>query len=384
MYKQVAKRMLRRACAVVAVGGVAILCALTVDGIAAGASPNCNYGEITLSSSPSVSLPSPSYVGNPMNSTGGGWAVCGGAPFTGYYTEWLRNGAVINGPTWVTGTPANFSYTITSADGGQSLTSAVQPCDDAGCYSTFAQSSNSIAPITCPVGPPPGGYAHAGVFAYVPGTTQESVNMQVKSDMRLIPSTAYDHDQGTIAVQNGGATLYNWLEAGIGVFGDRNQNPFYVPHFWAFYKPNGQNGTFYDLGQVIQLNTSHSIKLQNVGSGWQVIIDDQAQLPKPVGLQNLEWVTIFNEDHNQTNADCNPHHVTYTNASRQMNVSASADPPYDAFTSGLCHHWNNYYNWEIYWQSDLAIYCFGFGPDAPFDPNEALAGPPGFPEVPPG
>jgi hypothetical protein len=282
---------------------------------------------------------------------------------------------VISGPNWTLGPPGTFSHTIVSADGNHAIRSAVDPCDDEGCYPSFAQSS-PISPIGCTSGGPPAGYVHAGTFAYVSGTTDEAVSMKVESDMSLIPSTAYDHVQATVAIQNGGATLYNWLEAGIGVFGDRNVNPFYTPHYWAYYQPSSGNGTFWDLGQADSF--THRFEIQQVGSGtWQLFIDSHAKLPSPVALQDVEWMTVFNEDHNQTNGDCDRQHVTYTSSTHAMSTYSDGDLPYDPFSSTNCHRWNGYHNWEIYWQSDTSIYCVPGG--GAFEPDRVLGLPPGFP-----
>jgi hypothetical protein len=192
------RRTCLRACFItLLVGSLMALCGTAISGTVPR-SPDCNAGEILLNGSPVLSLPQhPSYAGNAISSTGGAWSICGGGSFTGYYAEWLRDGTVISGPNWTLGPPGTFSHTIVSADGNHAIRSAVDPCDDEGCYPSFAQSS-PISPIGCTSGGPPAGYVHAGTFAYVSGTTDEAVSMKVESDMSLIPSTAYDHVQATV------------------------------------------------------------------------------------------------------------------------------------------------------------------------------------------
>jgi hypothetical protein len=103
-----------------------------------------------------LSAPSPARLGDTITSTGGAWRTCGGVPFTGFYKEWLRDGAVISGPDWVEGPPADFTYTIQQADIGHEIRSAVSACDEEyGCYLPYAQSSNSVTPGDVPPPPPP-------------------------------------------------------------------------------------------------------------------------------------------------------------------------------------------------------------------------------------
>lgn len=280
--------------------------------------------------------------------------------FNGFYEEWLRDGVVVEGPTWVLGAPASFAHIIQSADEGHSVRSAVKPCTSSECYASFAQSSNAITPISCPIGSPPGGYVHAGAFAQIGPTATVSVQMRVESDMRLIPQYAYDHVQGTIAIQDGGGPITNWLEAGIGVFGDRtppDPPSWFVPHYWAYYQAPGNRG-FWDLGPVTNFTQAHPIELRYVGNQtWQVFIHNSPTAAQGT-LTGIQWATTFSEDHNETNSNCNPHHITYLNASHQMITSPHSDAPYDDLvSSSLCHHWNSYYNWEIYWQSDAPHYC---------------------------
>jgi len=135
--------------------GVAVLAAVAGAGRGV-AGTDCLYGQITMSSRPLLSAPSPAQVGDTITSSGGGWAVCGGEGINGFNKEWLRDGTVISGPDWVAGWPDSFTYTIQAADVGHELRSAVSPCDDDfGCYTPPAQSSNAVVPVAPPPPPPP-------------------------------------------------------------------------------------------------------------------------------------------------------------------------------------------------------------------------------------
>lgn len=61
-------------------------------------------------------------------------------PFTGFYKQWIRGGVVIE-QTWVVGHPNSFTYTVPPADIGAQLRSAVNPCNEWGCYDSFVGSS---------------------------------------------------------------------------------------------------------------------------------------------------------------------------------------------------------------------------------------------------
>ena len=61
-------------------------------------------GQIVKAADPTLSAPSPTYPGNTITSSGGAWTSCGDA-ITGFYKEWLRDGAVVNGPTFVASAP---------------------------------------------------------------------------------------------------------------------------------------------------------------------------------------------------------------------------------------------------------------------------------------
>ena len=109
----------------------------------------CVYGAITMAASPTLTAPSPAYPANTITSSGGSWSC--GAPFTGFWKEWLRDGVVVAGPTWVVGPPGSFAYTVQSADVGHAIRSAVLPCnDEVGCAGSYAQSSNSVTPVSRP------------------------------------------------------------------------------------------------------------------------------------------------------------------------------------------------------------------------------------------
>jgi hypothetical protein len=142
-----------RACAVPFILAVA---ALFVGGHrAAAASPQCHYGEITLNVAPVLRAPNPTYPGDTITSTGGSWTSCG-VPFSRFYKEWLRDGAVFSGPDEVAGAPASFTYVVQPGDVDHAIRSAVQPCnDEVGCYGSFVQSSNAIVPSQPPPPPPP-------------------------------------------------------------------------------------------------------------------------------------------------------------------------------------------------------------------------------------
>lgn len=120
---------------------VGVVAALVASGGAtpAGATETCAAGDITLIGAPTLSASSPLYVGNTVTSTGGNWNSCVD-PFTGFYKEWLRNGVIISGPTYVSGAPTSFTYAVQTADVQQSISSAVNPCNVNGCYGTYVQS----------------------------------------------------------------------------------------------------------------------------------------------------------------------------------------------------------------------------------------------------
>ena len=142
----------RLACA--ALVGAALCCAALTLGRTARAVPLCTVGQIVKAADPTLSAPNPTYVGNVITSSGGSWTSCG-VSITGFYAEWLRDGAVISGPTWVAGSPASFTYMAQAGDAGHRITSAVRPCNAEGCYSAYASSSNAVVPVSPPPPPPP-------------------------------------------------------------------------------------------------------------------------------------------------------------------------------------------------------------------------------------
>jgi hypothetical protein len=100
--------------------------------------PDCPVGQITKTADPSLSAPSPTNPGATITSSAGSWSSCGD-PLTGSYREWLRDGVVFSGPTWVSGSPGPFSYVVQSGDVGHAIRSAVTVCNVDGC-SAYAQS----------------------------------------------------------------------------------------------------------------------------------------------------------------------------------------------------------------------------------------------------
>jgi len=161
-----------------------------------------------------------------------------------------------------------------------------------------------------------------------------------------------DHAHGTVAVQDGGAVADNYLEAGIGIFGHRSIT---TPHFWAFYKAWNvppQNGQFFDLGSA-NISLTHSFELRDVGAtggSWQLFIDGQPQLQAAVSLSQIEWFTVFNENYNDNNSQCDALHVTYLSSDHTLDLGR-----FDSqFTA--CG-WQSATNWEVYWATESPFYC---------------------------
>jgi hypothetical protein len=150
--------MQRRAFAALLAAGIATAIAAApalAGSTRANASPQCNYGEITLNVAPVLSAPNPTHPGDTITSSGGSWTSCG-VPFSGFYKEWLRDGVVFSGPTFVSGNPTSFTYIAQQADVGHAIRSALRPCNaEVGCYASFVQSSNAITPTNAPPPPPP-------------------------------------------------------------------------------------------------------------------------------------------------------------------------------------------------------------------------------------
>ena len=142
----------RLACAVLA--GAVLACTALAFARTASAVPLCTAGQIVKAADPTLNAPSPAYPGNTITSSAGVWTSCGGA-LTGFYKEWLRDGAVVSGPTFVASAPGPFSYVVQAADAGHSIRSAVLPCNADGCYRSYAPSANAIVPLAPPSPPPP-------------------------------------------------------------------------------------------------------------------------------------------------------------------------------------------------------------------------------------
>jgi hypothetical protein len=134
--------------------GAALACTTLALARTASAVPLCVPGQLVKTADPTLSAPSPTYVGNTITSSGGSWTSCG-VSVTGFYKEWLRDGAVFSGPTWVAGLPGPFTYLAQTADVGHRLTSAVRPCNSEGCYGSYAGSTNAVVPVAQVAPPPP-------------------------------------------------------------------------------------------------------------------------------------------------------------------------------------------------------------------------------------
>src|SRR5436190_20389228 len=92
---------------------------------------------------PTISGPSPAYVGDTLTTGAGSWFSCNEA-ISAFYYQWLRNGVAIPGAT-------GSAYTIQAgnADVGATIRSSVQACNLEGC-SSYVQSSNAIVPANQP------------------------------------------------------------------------------------------------------------------------------------------------------------------------------------------------------------------------------------------
>ena len=97
----------RLACA--ALVATALACTALALARTGSAVPLCTVGQIVKTADPALSAPSPTYAGNTITSSGGSWSSCG-VSVTGFYKEWLRDGTVVSGPTWVAGSPGPFTY----------------------------------------------------------------------------------------------------------------------------------------------------------------------------------------------------------------------------------------------------------------------------------
>jgi hypothetical protein len=201
----------RLACAAL-VGAVFLSAALALArGRAAYAIPLCPVGQIVKTADPALSAPSPTYAGNTITSSGGSWSSCG-VTISGFYAEWLRDGSVISGPSWVAGSPGSFRYVAQAADVGRKVTSAVLPCNAEGCYGSYATSSNAVVPVSAPPPPPPPPpppspppptqlYFDEG-FDY--SVTDESGNLLSRQSMDNLPDGSYE-----ISPYGGNAGVYS-------------------------------------------------------------------------------------------------------------------------------------------------------------------------------
>ena len=108
---------------------------------ARAALPMCAIGAITITGAPYLSAPSPT-LHRAARSLHGRQVHLLRRAVTGFYREWLRNGAVVSGPTWTTG--GNFAYGVGAADVGATIRSAVMPCNAEGCYGSYVLSSNAV------------------------------------------------------------------------------------------------------------------------------------------------------------------------------------------------------------------------------------------------
>src|SRR5690348_17753610 len=100
-----------------AVLGVVAAVLVIAGGARSSPGPLCPLGAIGKVADPVLSAPSPTYPGSTVTSSGGSWTSCA-EPFSGFYAEWLRDGAVISGPTFVQSQPTSFSYVVQAADVG--------------------------------------------------------------------------------------------------------------------------------------------------------------------------------------------------------------------------------------------------------------------------
>jgi len=186
----------RLACA--ALLGAVLACTALALARGASALPLCNTGQIVKAADPTLSAPNPTNPGSTITSSGGSWTSCGEA-FTGFYKEWLRDGAIVSGPTFVASSPTSFTYVVQAADAGHSIRSAVLPCNADGCYSSYASSANAIvpvAPISPPPPPPPAGpppptqlYFDEGVDYSV---TDEFGNLISRQSLDNLPDGSYE------------------------------------------------------------------------------------------------------------------------------------------------------------------------------------------------
>lgn len=249
------------------------------------------------------------------------------------------------------------------------------------CVIFFAVATPAYAvdpPNNCPVPPetsvPSQGYVHGGLFSSDHSWgTYISVRMRVNElDIRGgFPSR--DHAHGTIAIQDApsGGGLNNYLEVGIGLFGHRDITS---PRFWSFYREDESDPGTFELingAPIPQLGQAYQAGFHYVGGGSYKIRIDNTDYGFPYYVPDAYWFTVFNENYNESNTLCDPLHVTYSTSTEVLNI-LRFDHQFDG-----CH-WQNFFSWEVYWDTALPIYCISPDPGEPPNPET----PPDFPSTP--
>lgn len=239
-----------------------------------------------------------------------------------------------------------------------------------------SQAHAADPPNDCPVAPPtrtpPRGYVHGGLFSsnhtrhVFTGVTMQVDQLGIRGGF---PSR--DHAHGTMAIQNSGPTLSNYLEVGIGVFGHRNITS---PRFWSFYREEeGVEGTFELISgaPIPQLGVEYRVEFHYVGGGQFKIRINGVDLGFPYYVPDSYWFTVFNENYNENNTLCDLLHVSYKSSTDVLDRTRF-DHQFDA-----CH-WQSFFSWEVYWWTDQPLHCFPPDPDEPPDGET----PPDFPSSP--
>jgi len=196
----------RLACA--ALVAAALACTALALARTGSAVPLCTVGQIVKTADPALSAPSPTYAGNTITSSGGSWSSCG-VSVTGFYKEWLRDGTVVSGPTWVAGSPGPFTYVAQAQDIGHKVTSAVRPCNAEGCYGSYASSSNAVTVSPPPPPPPPPPSAPPPMQLYFDegfdySVTDESGSVISRQSLDNLPDGSYE-----ISSYGGDAGVYS-------------------------------------------------------------------------------------------------------------------------------------------------------------------------------
>ena len=132
-----------------------------------------------------------------------------------------------------------------------------------------------------------------------------------------------------------------------------------------------EQGQFFDLGAA-SLDVQHELALRDVGAlgGWQVFINGTPRLPDLVDLREIQWMTVFNENYNESNSQCDPMRVFYRQSSHVLDLS-QADPQFHLCMLG------NQFNWEVHWITEPSLCDIHFQPPPP-----PPADWPGFPASP--